>query len=186
MFNQKIQTQIGLAAGICGMLIVPAMAMSPIQLSQVNPSPSIFREPPYNRGSAPLPNPSPQNVAPTVLPDLQPPLPEQQQPPSAVVVPLKDGTVTVTLVNETSAGINYQVIGDTNQRSLQGKSNALLQSLKTPTTLTFKRQDGGLLKVTPQASPEPGTLEVRFTETTDLGIDKSTMRIQSTGAVFLN
>lgn len=182
MFNQKIQKRVSLTGAICGVLIgLPAM-------SQVNPNPSIFREPPYNRGSsAPMLNPNPQNSgSPVVTPDIQPPLPEQQQPPSAVVVPLKDGTVTVTLVNETGASINYQVIGDTNQRSLQGKSNALLQALKTPVTLTFRRQDGGLLKVTPQASPEPGTLEVRFTEATDLGTDRSTMRIQSTGAVFLN
>lgn len=206
MQYQKIQKQVGLAGAICGSLVIglPAIAMPRIEmrqlLSQTNPNPSIFKEAPYNRGSStsPLnPNPSILQEAPynrrstspsqdgASPPVVQPPLPEQQQAPSAVVTP-KNGTVSVTLINETGANINYQVIGNTNQRSLRGKSNVLLQNLRTPVTVTFQRQDKGLLKVTPQASSEPGMLEVRFTETTDLGTDRSTMRIQNTGAVLLN
>lgn len=201
---QKIQKRASLAGAICGILIgLPAMAASPRLdnqlLAQVNPNPSIFNEPPYNRsrsvspdesGTSPTTEPTPgQGAAPSPVPSptpaIQPPLPEQQQPPSAVVTPTRNGEVTVTLINETGATISYQVIGNTNVRSLRGKSNVLLQNLPTPVTVTFHRQDSGLLKVTPTAS-EPGTLEVRFTETTDLGTDKSTMRIQRTGAVFLN
>lgn len=55
-----------------------------------------------------------------------------------------------------------------------------------PVTLTFKRDDGGLLMVSPQASSESGMLEVTFTETTDLTTDRTTMTVQKTGAVFLN
>ena len=111
--------------------------------------------------------------------------PERILPPSAILMPT-NGKVSIRLLNETSANITYEAIGNTNQRLLLGKSSVILQDLKTPLSITFKRQDGGLLMVNPKANSEPGTLSVTFTETTDLGIDKSAMDIQNTGAVFLN
>lgn len=171
--------------------------------SPLNPSPGIFNEPPYNRrpGSSPSnPGAVPSSPAtleqvpsPGTLPStppapgsvLQPPLPEQRQSPSAMVMPM-NGKVSIRLVNKTGANITYQVIGDTNQRSLQGKSNVNLLDLSPPMTLTFKRNDGGLLMVSPQASSQRGMLEVTFTETTDLTTDRTTMTVQKTGAVFLN
>lgn len=175
--------------------------------SPLNPSPGIFNEPPYNRrpGSSPsnpgavpsspatpegITPPTPEQVpSPSTPPApgsvLQPPLPKQSQSPSATVMPI-NGKVSIKLVNETGANITYQVIGDTNQRSLQGKSNVNLLDLSAPVTLTFKRNDGGLLMVSPQASSQPGMLEVTFTETTDLTTDRTTMTVQETGAVFLN
>ncbi|MBV8883383.1 MAG: hypothetical protein JO235_05205 [Chroococcidiopsidaceae cyanobacterium CP_BM_RX_35] len=142
--------------------------------------PAIANEPPYHRSTLPTtPSPLPGAVP------ITPPLPSQQQPPSAMVVTI-NGIVNVTLVNQTAASINYQVIGDTNERPLPGKSNFTLRNLKTPVTITFRRQDGGLLKVTPQTTAEPGMLSVTYTETTNLGTDRSTMRIQRNGSVFLN
>lgn len=234
---QKIRQQAGLLGAIGGMLVgLPAIAMPRIEaellLSQTNPNPSIFNEPPYNRGSSTSPlNPRPgifneppynrrpgsspsnpgavpsspatpdgltpptpdQEPSPGTLPStppapgsvLQPPLPEQRQSPSATVMPI-NGKVSIRLVNQTGANITYQVIGDTNQRSLQGKSNVNLLDLSAPVTLAFKRNDGGLLMVSPQASSQPGMLEVTFTETTDLTTDRTTMTVQKTGAVFLN
>jgi hypothetical protein len=165
-------------------------------LSQANPHPSIFNEPPYNRStsqsepsiaptmqSTPGPGTAPSPAPPGSV--IQPPLPSQLQAPSAIITP-NNGIVNVTLMNQTGAIINYQVIGDTNQRSLPGKSNVVLQNLKTPITITFRRQDGGLLRVTPQATSEAGMLSVTFTETTDLGTDRNSMRIQRNGSVFLN
>lgn len=148
-------------------------------LAQANPHPSIFNEPPYNR-STPATEPTTAPSSP-----LSPPLPDTQQAPSAVIVP-QNGLVNVTLINQTGAIISYQAIGDTNQRSLAGKSSVVLQNLKTPITVTFHRQDSGLLKVTPEATSQPGLLSVTFTETTDLGTDRSAMRIQSNGFVLLN
>ena len=72
------------------------------------------------------------------------PPPEQLQSPSAIVIPI-NGKVSIRLVNETSANVTYEAIGNTNQRLLQGKSSVTLQDLKTPLLVTFKRQDGGLL-----------------------------------------
>lgn len=184
-YYQRICQQAGLVGVICSSLVIglPAIAMPRMEanklLSQSQPRPSIFNEPPYNRVQRPSTSP-PANVPGST------PLPEQQQPPSATVTPT-DGKVSVKLVNATGANITYQVIGDTNQRTLAGKSDVMLQDLPTPVTVTFKRQDGGLLQVTPQASSEQsGMLEVTLAETTDLGTDKSAMRINSTGGVYLN
>lgn len=80
--------------------------------------------------------------------------------------------------------MSYQVVGDTQERTLPGQTNITLQALKIPATITFYRQDRGLLRVRPQASP--GLLSVTFTETTDLGADKNVLMIQESGSVFLN
>lgn len=151
------------------------------QLAQTNPNPDVFNEAPYN-GSRPTSTSTPSK--PSTTTPVTPPVPEQQQPPSTTVMPTQ-GKVSIKLVNVTKADVTYEVIGDTGQRSLQGKSNVLLSDLTIPITMTFKRQDGGLLNVIPQ-SPQPGILEAVLTETTDLGADKNTLNIQPSGAVFLN
>ncbi len=105
-----------------------------------------------------------------------PPIPQAV----ATVIP-QDGKVNVRLVNQTGAVITYQVIGNTKPRSLPGKSYVILQGLPTPVNVTFRRQDGGLLKPTPV--PQTGTLDVSLDATTDLGIDKTAMSILPNGAV---
>jgi len=179
---------------------------------QVNPCPRIFYEEPFNsrnlvpagcppnafsqrqqtQGQTTLPSQgetstqdtsvSPQGSTGTTTT----PLPAQQQAPSAAIA-LANGRVNINLVNDTAATITYQVIGDTAPRTLQGKSRVMLRNLSAPVTVTFEREDGGLLSVTPQASSEQqGMLEVRMNETTDVAQDKKAMRIQQNGSVFLN
>lgn len=176
----------------------------------LNPRPSIFNEPPYNRSpgtsptdsnAAPTTEPLPDGVTPTT-PDnqqspstsptseptpgsvIQPPLPEEQQSPSATVMPV-DGKINIKLTNATNAVVTYQVVGDTDQRTLAGDSDVTLQNIQTPVTVTFVREDKGLLKVTLQAASE-GLLEVTLDETTNLDEGKGTMRVQQDGQVFLN
>jgi hypothetical protein len=110
---------------------------------------------------------------------------QPRQTPSATIA-LTNGTVNVRLVNDTAANVTFQVIGDTAPRSLQGKSGVTLQGLKAPVTVTFEREDGGQLIVTPQASSDPGSLEVRFNEATNAAQGRSAMRIERNGSVFLN
>jgi hypothetical protein len=113
------------------------------------------------------------------------PLPGQQQAPSTRIA-LRDGKVNVRLVNETAAPISYQAVGDTAPRVLQGKSEVLLQGLSAPTTVTFQRQDNGLLMVKTQPSSQSGILEVRLDETTELQMDRKAINIQQDGQVFFN
>ena len=113
------------------------------------------------------------------------PLLQPRQTPSTTIA-LANGKVNVSLVNDTAANVTYQVIGDTAPRSLQGKSYVTLQGLQAPVTVTFEREDGGQLTVTPQPSSESGSLEVRFNEATNAAQGRSAMRIERNGSVFLN
>ncbi|OCQ90055.1 hypothetical protein BCD64_19160 [Nostoc sp. MBR 210] len=171
---------------------------------KINPCPRIYYEEPFNSRNV-VPQGCPPNafsqgqgnisgqgvpVSPQVstgeTTTTQTPSPSQQQTPSATIA-LANGKVDVKLINDTGAKVTYQVIGDTEARSLEGKSNVMLQGISAPVTVTFQREDGGLLLVTPQASTEQtGMLEVTLNEATDLSQDTKAMRIQQNGSVFLN
>ncbi|MBD2595355.1 hypothetical protein H6G74_13590 [Nostoc spongiaeforme FACHB-130] len=171
---------------------------------KINPCPRIYYEEPFNSRNV-VPQGCPPNafsqgqgnissqgvpVSPQVstgeTTTTQTPSPSQQQTPSATIA-LANGKVDVKLINDTGAKVTYQVIGDTEARSLEGKSNVMLQGISAPVTVTFQREDGGLLLVTPQASTtQPGMLEVTLNEATDLSQDTKAMRIQQNGSVFLN
>ncbi|MCC5645052.1 hypothetical protein LC607_19340 [Nostoc sp. CHAB 5824] len=205
---QKFRKSAELFGAIFGGLLIslPAIPQAVAQEStpQVNPSPSIFSEPPYNRSQAPVPpgQMSPLPPGSGVKPPRPAPRDQTQQPssggvstdqpllqprqtPSATIA-VTNGRVNIRLVNDTAANVTYQVIGDTAPRSLQGKSDVTLQSLSAPVTVTFEREDGGQLTVTPQPSSEPGSLEVTFKEATNVVQGRSTLRIERNGSVFLN
>ncbi|GAX36133.1 hypothetical protein [Nodularia sp. NIES-3585] len=167
----------------------------------VNPCPRIFYEEPHNNQVL-VPEGCPPNaltqqlLAQGMTPGqavparppvtaIQPPLPAEQQPPSTKIA-LANGRVNIRLVNDTGAEVTYEVIGDTPARSLAGKSDTMLRDLTTPVTLTFFREDGGLLQVNLQPSEETQMMEVRLNATTDVMEDKNTVRIQEDGTVFLN
>ncbi|QKQ72403.1 hypothetical protein [Nostoc sp. TCL240-02] len=135
--------------------------------------------------SRPAPGAQTQQPSPGAVSTDQPRQLQPRQTPSATIA-LANDTVNIRLVNDTAANVTFQVIGDTAPRSLQGKSNVILQGLRAPVTVTFEREDGGQLIVTPQASSEPGNLEVRFNEATNAAQGRSAMRIERNGSVFLN
>lgn len=180
--HQLIDKKNGWVKVFCFNLLigVPAIALTStaMSVSQLNPSPRLFSQVPSDRDDTPR-----ESSPPTITP-VTPPLPERVQPPSAMVVPV-NGKVNITLVNQTYTDVAYEVIGDTQPRTLSGRSYIRLQDLKTPVNITFQRPDRGLLRVSPQSSTA-GMLEVTLRETTDLGTDKSAMTIQETGAVLLN
>ncbi|MEH2369625.1 hypothetical protein [Nostoc sp.] len=245
MKSQNFRKSSKLFGALCGGLLIslPAIPQALAQESTVklNPSPSIFSEPPYNRSQAPgspesgvtpprsvppaegqlspvppqpsarpaqpvppaegqvsplpaqpgarplrpIPGDRTQEPSPPTVSNDQQPLVEPRQAPSATIA-LTNGMVNIRLVNDTAAKITFQVIGDTAPRSLEGKSDVTLQALKAPVTVTFERQDGGQLIVTPQGSSEPGSLEVTFKEATNATQGRSAMRIERNGSVFLN
>lgn len=114
----------------------------------------------------------------------QPPLPEQQQAPSSRVVVAPGRKLDVKLVNKTYDPITYEVIGDTQVRTLPRQSILTLRNLRTPSTITFQRPNGGLVQLTPRSMP--GQLEVTLDTTTDLGLDINALTIEPSGLVFLN
>ncbi|MFN6564671.1 MAG: hypothetical protein RMY28_033410 [Nostoc sp. ChiSLP01] len=110
---------------------------------------------------------------------------EPAQTPNTTIA-LTNSRVDIKLVNDTAANVTYQVIGDTAPRLLRGKSSVTLQRVTVPVSVTFQREDGGQLTVTPQTSSEAGTLGVTFNETADASQGKSALRIEQNGSVFFN
>ncbi len=103
--------------------------------------------------------------------------------PDGKMVPV-NGKANVRLTNKTSDRLFYQVVRQTNRRSLAENSTVALQALTLPASIVFRRQDGALLKASLKPVGE-GTVEVRLDETNDLGLDKRSLSIRNDGALFL-
>lgn len=177
---------IGVSALLSAMLVIPVES-----LAQTNPCPLLYYEEPFNT-YLPAPAGCPANDA-GVLPSpgtptpsepvSQPPLPDEEE--AIATVNLVRDAVNVTLVNMTDAAIDYQVITDTDTRLLTGDSEVVLRQLPVPTTLTFNRQDGGLLQVI-AVPTETNELTLRLDETVDLGQDINSVTVDADGSVFAN
>jgi hypothetical protein len=165
--KQMFKKNTGLVGGICGSLLIGICGMPLAGVAQMRPIPTRVNQPP----SVPAENTQP--------------LPEQQQYPAANIAPV-NGQIAIKLMNKSNAPVTYQVIGDTRPRTLPGKSEQTLISLDAPVTVTFERPDGGLLQIQPVVTSESGVLEVALNETSNLDIDKNSLRIEKTGMVFLN
>lgn len=107
------------------------------------------------------------------------------QTPSTAIT-LNNGQVDIRFINETGSAIEYQVIGDTQYRSLAGRSEMTLENLRTPTTFTFRRADNGFLQVSLQPNSPSGTLVMRVRETPNFAIDRTSVYIDQQGKVYLN
>lgn len=161
---------------VFGLSLQPQTLSSSVQLAQLNPNPSIFNEPPFNR----VPRTPPSSTTPP--PDSTSP----ELPPNTTMTPV-NGQVNIRFVNQTGAAINYQVIEKTELRTLAGRSEITLQDLTVPTTLTFRRQDSGFLLVTLEPNtPTAGTLTMTVQETPDFAADRTSVYIDQSGGVFLN
>lgn len=180
-----------LLAATCSSLLLGGLTIAAPAFAQLNPRPSIFNEPPYNR-TRPIATPpattSPATTPPITTSPTTTPAPssteEPEQIPEVTIAPT-NGVVSVTLNNQTAAPIRYQVIGDTEPRTLAGRSQILLQSLRLPMTLTFRREDGGLLQPVLLPGSAEGTLDLNLSEATDLSVDRLTLVVDQAGQAFL-
>jgi hypothetical protein len=96
------------------------------------------------------------------------------------------GKINLRFINETGSAIDYQVIGDTQYRSLAGRSEMTLENLRLPTTFTFRRADNGFLKVTLYPDSSTSTLTMRVRETPNFAEDRTSVYVDPSGGVFLN
>jgi hypothetical protein len=116
----------------------------------------------------------------------QPQLMAQVTPtPDSAMTPV-NGKVSIQFINETGADIEYQVVGDTEYRTLAGGGEMLLKELPVATSLTFRRKDSGLLQVQFRADDPPGTIVVRVSATDDFALDRTTLYIDQKGMIFFN
>ncbi|NET06333.1 MAG: hypothetical protein F6K16_16850 [Symploca sp. SIO2B6] len=201
--NHLNQKQLGLVKAICASLIMglPAITLAPSVAiaSETNPCPKIYYEEPFNN-TRPVPQGCPANEAPQQLnPESetvpltgeplptgvsQPPLPETQTAPVTRIIP-KGQRVSVTLKNNTNALITYEAIGHTEERTLVGRGEVVLQNLPLPVTITTVRQDAGLLDVITKPT-QPGMLEVLLEADPTFDDIKGTISIQEDGRVYIN
>ncbi|MBD2462809.1 hypothetical protein H6G89_17355 [Oscillatoria sp. FACHB-1407] len=126
-----------------------------------------------------------QTTAERVSPHLKQTQPDVLPIPLAIVQP-NGNAITIQVINATGAELSYQVIGDTQFRALGAQSQATLQDLGIPTTLTFRRNDGGLISPTIEANNSTSTLTLILQATEDFTVDRTALRIEPTGAVYLN
>ncbi len=172
-------------AVICGSLLLVAIPLnsiaqtpSPTPNRVLNPKPSIFNEPLYNRDRAPANNSTPS--APLV-----PPLPEESGKAIATVIPI-GGKVSVKLTNTTNTAITYEAIDYTERRTLPAKREVVLKDLPAPVTLTLVRPDNGFIQIAATSAANSGLLEVSLSEGKTLNDQQSAIRIQQDGGVFVN
>ena len=112
------------------------------------------------------------------------PLPENQQGAMMRVMPV-NGQLNVKLINETGSPITYQIVEDTKPRFLSVDGEVSLTELKMPLTLTFHRPNGGLISVNSQPMSDPGVLEVRLDNASNLSADKNALVVEENGLVFV-
>ncbi|RQH12279.1 hypothetical protein D5R40_27770 [Okeania hirsuta] len=168
----------------------PSSTVSPSNTVQTQPS-QLPKQPSPEKPSSTV---SPSNTVQTqpsqppkqlIVNDSTAPLPGTRQLPIGIIQPV-NGLVNIKLANNTAATISYEIIGDTTQRQLSGKSEVILRKLKVPVNITFYRDKGGFLLIKPQFIVENSLLLLNMTETNNFNLDKSSLLIEETGSVFLN
>ena len=113
-----------------------------------------------------------------------PPLPTELSEAIAFVSPV-DSQLAISLMNDTGATITYEVVGDTQRRTLMMGESAMLQGVPLPATITVVRLDNGLLDISASSS-EAGMLEISIMQEASLDDTQGVIRIQEDGQVFVN
>ncbi|NEQ77248.1 MAG: hypothetical protein F6K23_32105 [Okeania sp. SIO2C9] len=168
----------------------PSSTVSPSNTVQTQPGQPSKQPSPEKPSSTVSPSNTVQNQPSQpskqlIIHDSTAPLPGARQLPIGIIKPV-NGLVNIKLANNTAATISYEIIGDTTQRQLSGKSEVILRKLKVPINITFYRDKGGFLLIQPQFIVENGLLKLTMTETNNFNLDKSSLLIEETGSVFLN
>lgn len=128
---------------------------------------------------------SPAVVTPgSAVTSASPPLPEDRSDAIAIVSPV-DSQLAISLMNDTGATITYEVVGDTQRRTLMMGESAMLQGIPLPATITVVRPDNGLLDISASSS-EVGMLEISLMPEASLDNTQGVIRIREDGQVFVN
>jgi len=117
----------------------------------------------------------------------------QELPEPVLTIELPDELVTIELINQTSDAVQYQIVGDTELRSLLGQSEVTLSSLRVPIALIFHytsiprsfADQTGLIEAELIQDAQTGDLEVTLKPTTDPALDSSSIEIDVQGDVYI-
>lgn len=100
-----------------------------------------------------------------------------------VTLPETEGEIMVLLKNETNAAIDYQAIGFTENQTLEGGEEHVLQGLPVPVVIRAARQDDGFVTTEPTIN-EDGVLEIALDEAGERNL--GVVRIEDDGSVYVN
>lgn len=123
------------------------------------------------------------DVLPLGIPDSNP-LPELLRNP-ATTIELRTGTVDITLINATNTEITYQVLGNTEPRSLPAGETVLLLELPAPIQMTFNRSDSGFLDASLD-SAGAGLLQVTLDEALEFASSEAGLIVEESGNVIID
>lgn len=130
---------------------------------------------------------SPTQALPTsgqnTLPDASLPLPESLEDP-ITTIELTEEFITISLTNNIGTDITYEVIGDTERRTLAAGETTVLRGIELPSTIALVRPDSGLVEIS--TSTERDKLNLSISAETGLDDTQGVVTIQDNGYVFVN
>ena len=148
-----------------------------------NPVSVAKNSPETNKAEAPSPLPSVNANSGSTSPQ-QTPNKEGSRKTIATASP-SSGRVDVALVNATGTVVSYQVLGNTDERSLYADMRSNLRGLPAPANVSFYRPDRGPIEVSTK-TVAPGKIEVTLRRGNGSDTDHSFMTVQDSGKVTLD
>ena len=113
-----------------------------------------------------------------------PPTLTERQAAAAYLTPV-GATTDVVLVNTGGADISFQVIGQTNIRTLAAGEEISLLALSIPTDITLYRTDGGFVRAQVGVEEGENTVRLELSGTASFSDDTSSVVILETGGIYL-
>jgi serine/threonine protein kinase len=140
-------------------------------------------EPSKKETPSPLPSVNSEAASPKTSPQ---PTPNEGVDRKAVAaVSPTSGRVDVSLVNATGTVVSYQVLGNTDERSLYADMRSNLRGLPAPANVSFYRPDRGPIVVNTKTIG-PNKIEVTLRRGNGPDDDHSFLTVQESGKVILN
>ncbi len=137
-----------------------------------------------NKAETPSPLPSVSSNSGSKSPQQTPSSEEVDRKTVATVSP-NAGRVDVSLVNATGTVVSYQVLGNTDERSLYADMKSNLRGLPSPANVSFYRPDRGPITVTTRTIA-PNKIEVTLKRGDGPDTDHTFLTVQESGRVILN
>lgn len=101
-------------------------------------------------------------------------------------IPSVDGTITITLRNNSASEITYEAIAATDPRLLESGGEDVLIGLDIPTTISFYQKDGGLIQANiSEVSGQDNSFTLEFDQAPTLGEDDNSVVILESGNIYL-
>jgi serine/threonine protein kinase len=148
---------------------------APVPVAKNSPEPS--------KSETPSPLPSVASNSGTTPPQKTPS--EEEGRKTIATASPSSSRVDISLVNATGTVVSYQVLGNTDERSLYADMRSNLRRLPAPANVSFYRPDRGPIEVSTK-TVGPNKIEVTLRRGNGPDDDHSFLTVQESGKVILN